>query len=232
MQEEQADERKIKKIQRRSNNFEQMLPTLQGERDIVKEELINSEQEVEHELQKQRLKIGQIEIIMYKGLIEETRGGIIVINLNEKMKKGVGTVDAIFNLLNRNQLEVQTPASIRFTTGLPHWDLIACAEMTDCRAKLCTIKRSETEAETIMSSLIQSATNRQVKIIHLTLIGIEQYGHSVTAVISGMIKGIMKNSEAVSLKINLLMSDKDREEFKQIYNEIKKEGKEICKSRF
>lgn len=47
--------------------------------------------------------------------------------------------------------------------------------------------------------------------------------------ISGMIKGILENSETESLKINLLMSNKDREEFKQIYNEIKRKGKKSAK---
>lgn len=68
---------------------------------------------------------------------------------------------------------MQSPASVRFTTGSPHGDFVACVERTDCRVKLCTIKRSETEAEMIMTSLIQSAISRQAKIIHLTLIGTE-----------------------------------------------------------
>lgn len=118
-----------------------------------------------YELNKQRLKIGKIEIISYDGLIEETRGGMVVLNGNQLMQMGGCTAGAIFKVRGdqalaeiertREQLGMQSPGSVRLTSGSSHWTFVAHAVMTDCRAKLCTIKRSELETETIMSSLIQ-----------------------------------------------------------------------------
>lgn len=82
---------------------------------------------------------------------------MVVLNGNQLMQTGGGTAGAIFKVLGtsvREQLGMQSPGSVRLTSGSPHWTFVAHAIMTDCREKLCTNKRSELEAETIMLSLI------------------------------------------------------------------------------
>lgn len=54
---------------------------------------------------------------------------------------------------------------------------------------------NELKAEIIMSSLIQNEISRKVLMMNLTLMGTGQFGHSVIAVINGMIIGIIENSE-------------------------------------
>lgn len=79
---------------------------------------------------------------IYDGLIQNTRGGMIVLNGNEED----GAAQVIQNMLAakalkeindaREILKQKSTGSVRVTSGAPHWQFIAHAIVTDCRKKL------------------------------------------------------------------------------------------------
>lgn len=191
------------------------------------------ESELSSEQNKQIIKMGKVEVEIYDGLLHDTRGGLIVLNGNEESEAaqmihsmlGVQALKEINDV--KEILQQKSPGSVRITSGDPYWQFIAHAIITDSRKKLCTIKRMEKEMETIMSSLIKIATSSGLKELHMPLIGSGHFGHSTNAMVKGIISGIISNSEEEFLKINLLMNNRDREEFRREYERTIKKQDEL-----